>query len=209
LDFTSCQPKNQNFSKKFGPYLTSAEDGFNPIAFYFYTAPFKSITKQTDWDCGRKDLKIYWDLAKYMSSLGKYDDILRIVHALGQMISIFPKEGYSALQNIAEFDHPIIKKGLIRIFKENYLRYSEITKKEMMKKIYHFNADDIDEIIYNSDFLLENRTMEQLHWGRLFYNMEQLFHADMSKSFLSNFLQSKSCVEFLRNFIKIIIAGNT
>lgn len=27
LDFTSCQPKNQNFSKKFGPYLTSAEYG--------------------------------------------------------------------------------------------------------------------------------------------------------------------------------------
>lgn len=194
------------FSQEFD---VTFEDGFNPIAFYFYTAPYKSITKQTDWDYGRNDLKIYWDLAKYMSSLGKYDDILRIVHALGQMISIFPKEGYSALQNIAEFDHPIIKKGLIRIFKENYLRYSEITKKEMTKEIYHFNADDINEIIYNSDFLLENRTMEQLHWGRLFYNMEQLFHVDMSNSFLSNFLQSKSCVEFLRNFIKMITAGDT
>lgn len=181
------------------------EDGFNPIAFFFYTAPYKSITNQIDWDCGRTELKVYWDLAKYMSTLGKYDDILRIVHALGQMISIFPEEGYSALQNITEFDHPIIKKGLMRIFKENYLRYSEITKREMTKSIYHFNADDLDEIIYNSDFLLENRTMEQLHWGRLFYNMEQLFYIDISEAFLSIFLKSKSCLEFLRGFINLFI----
>lgn len=30
MGFTSCQPKNQNFSKKFGPYLTPADDGPNP-----------------------------------------------------------------------------------------------------------------------------------------------------------------------------------
>lgn len=26
MGFTSCQPKNQNFSKKFGPYLTPADE---------------------------------------------------------------------------------------------------------------------------------------------------------------------------------------
>lgn len=31
LGFTSCQPKNQNFSKKFGPYLTPADDGPSPL----------------------------------------------------------------------------------------------------------------------------------------------------------------------------------
>lgn len=35
MGFTSCQPKNQNFSKKFGPYLTPADDG-----------PHKIYTKQ-------------------------------------------------------------------------------------------------------------------------------------------------------------------
>lgn len=35
MGFTSCQPKNQNFSKKFGPYLTPADDGPNPK----YTKP--------------------------------------------------------------------------------------------------------------------------------------------------------------------------
>ena len=187
------------FSEEFDKVF---EDGFNPIAFYFYTAPYKSRSSHSDWNNGKSDLKIYWDLTQCMQELGKYDDMLRIVHALGQMISIYPKEGYSALENLASFDQPIIKKGIIRIFKENYLRYSKLTKKELEKSLYRFDADDIDEIIYNSDFLLENRTMEQLHWGRLFYNLEQMVKIDVSEAFLSNILQTHSCVAFLRNFIK-------
>lgn len=149
------------------------EDGFNPLAFYFYTAPYNSLTTFTDWNNGQIDLKLYWDWAQCLSVLGKYDDTLRIVHALGQMISIYPEKGYSALANLTGFDQPIIKRGIIRIFKENYLRYSKITKEELGKEIYQFDANDIEEIIYNSEFLLENRTMEQLHWGRLFYNLER------------------------------------
>ena len=181
------------------------EDGFNPIAFYFYTAPYESLAEFKDWNNGQIDLKIYWDFAECLSDLGKFDDILRIVHALGQMISIYPNEGFSALQNLVQFDRPIIKRGIIRIFKENYLRYSRITKDELQKSIYHFNSDDIDEIIYNSDFLLENRTMEQLHWGRAFYNLEQLTGIDVSEKFLSNVLQASSCSGFLRAFIKSLI----
>lgn len=177
------------------------EDGFNPLAFYFYTAPYESLTTSTDWDCGKTDLKVYWDLASNMSKLGKFDEMLRIVHALGQMISIYPEEGYSALENLTEFNQPIIKKGIIRIFKENYLRFSEVTKKELEKAIYHFDSNEVDEIIYNSDFLLENRTMEQLHWGRLFYNLEQLSDINVSERFLSIVLQSSSCLGFLHDFI--------
>lgn len=181
------------------------EDGFNPIAFYFYTAPYESKSAYTNWNNGKKDLKIYWELAQNMSELGKYDDMLRIVHALGQMISIYPEEGYSALENLTNFDHPIIKKGIIRIFKENYLRYSKITKEELRKTIYRFSAEDMEEIIYSSDFGLENRTLEQLHWGRLFYNLEQMLGMDVSESFLSNVLQNNSCSAFLRSFIKSFI----
>lgn len=186
---------SQEFDYKF-------EDGFNPLAFYFYTAPYESLTNGVKWNCGKNDLRVYWELAENLADLGKYDDILRIVHALGQMISIFPTEGYSALENIAKFDHPAIKKGLVRIFKENYLRYGSITKNELEKNIYDFTSNDKEEIMYNSDFLLENRTMEQLHWGRLFYNLEQLFKVDASEKFLSYFLINTSCYRFLNDFIK-------
>ena len=38
MDFTSCQPKNQNFSKKFGPYLTSADNATNVIKLHVGSA---------------------------------------------------------------------------------------------------------------------------------------------------------------------------
>lgn len=187
------------FSEEFD---TIFEDGFNPTAFYFYTAPYKSLTTPTfEWGNGKEDLKVYWNLVEYMSDLGKFDDILRIVHALGQMISIYPEEGYLALENLTGLDHPIIKRGIVRIFKENYLRYSSITKEELKKSIYHFDNDDVEEIIYNTDSLLANRTLEQLHWGRFFYNWEQLMDVNVSEVFLSNILHSHSCSGFLRDFI--------
>lgn len=199
---TKREASLNKFSEEFDRMF---EDGFNPIAFYFYTAPYKSLTIPSyEWDSGQTDLKVYWDLAHSMSDFGKFDDMLRIVHALGQMISIYPAEGYSALENLTDFDQPIIKRGIIRIFKENYLRYSSITKEELSKSLFHFETDDIDEIIYNTDFLLENRTLEQLHWSRFFYNMEQFMNINVSEIFLSNILCSESCSGFLNNFIKRI-----
>ena len=201
--FTFPETKRNSSLNKFSEeFDTIFEDGFNPTAFYFYTAPYKSLTIPTSkWDNGKDELKVYWNLVEYMSDLGKFDDILRIVHALGQMISIYPEEGYRALENLTDFAHPIIKRGIIRIFKENYLRYSSITKEELEKSIYHFDNDDIEEIIYNTDSLLANRTLEQLHWGRYFYNLEQLMDVNVSEVFLSNILHSHSCSGFLRNFI--------
>ena len=188
------------FSEEFDSIF---EDGFNPLAFYFYTAPYRSLTSSAYmWESGKEDLAIYWNLAHHMSELGKFDDMLRIIHALGQMISIYPEEGYSALKNLTGFDQPIIKRGIIRIFKENYFRYSKITKKELQNPIYHFENDEIEKIVYNKDFLLENRTLEQLHWSRLFYNLGQIMSIDASEVFLSNFVTHTSCLAFVRDIIK-------
>lgn len=195
-------PRKASFNKFSEEFDRMFEDGFNPIAFYFYTAPYRKHTDSSvDWNRGKSDLKVYWDWVQCMLDLGKYDDMLRIVHALGQMISIYPIEGYSALENLANIEQPIIKRGIVRIFKENYLRYSSITKEELRKSIYHFEKDEIEEIKYNTDFLLENRTLEQLHWGRLFYNLEQLFNINISENFLRKVLCSHSCSNFLYNFI--------
>lgn len=195
--------RNASINKFSEEFDRMFEDGFNPIAIYFYTAPYKSLTSDTyDWNNGKDDLKIYWDLTQRMSTLGKYNDILRIVHALGQMISIYPKEGYSALKNLTNLGEDIIHRGILRIFKENYLRYSEITKTELENPVYQFTPSDIEEIIYNTDFLLENRTLEQLHWSRLFYNLEQILDVNVSELFLSTMLYSRTCPEFLQDFIK-------
>lgn len=38
------------FSEEFDKVF---EDGFNPIAFYFYTAPYKSRSSHSDWNNGK------------------------------------------------------------------------------------------------------------------------------------------------------------
>lgn len=190
----------RKFSEEFDKTF---EDGFNPIAIYFYTSPYKSLTSPShNWDNGKEDLKVYWNLSQEMSDCGKYDNMLRIIHALGQMISIYPEEGYSALKNLSNFQEPIIRKGILRIFKENYLRYSKITKVELENPIYHFDSEDIDAIVYNTDFFLENRTLEQLHWSRLFYNLGHLLDINVPKLFLSCILNSASWLNFLQEFVK-------
>lgn len=181
------------------------EDGFNPIAFYFYTAPYNCLVNTaSEWNNGKENLKLYWRLAEQMSEYGKFDDILRIIHALGQMISIYPEEGYMALENLIRFDQPVLKQGIIRIFKENYIRYSKLTSKEIKKTLYHLTNKEIDEIIYNTNFLLENRTLEQLHWSRLFFNLEQILKTNLYEVFLKKILNSNSCHSFLKSFIETI-----
>ena len=197
--------RTASFNKFSDEFDRMFEDGFNPIAFYFYTAPYKSLTmSEYKWNNGNNDLKVYWDLAKYMTDLGKFDEVLRIVHALGQMISIYPDEGYSALENLTKFDQPIIKRGIIRIFKENCLRYSRITKEKLRKSLFNFDTDDIEQIVYNADFSINNRTLEQLHWARLFYNMEQYLNINTTELFLKNILNSQSCSVFIHDFINDI-----
>lgn len=178
------------------------EDGFNPLAFYFYTSLYKSkVEKAYKWDMEHNDLKVYWQLTECMANTGNYSDIIRIVHALGQMISIYPEEGYLALENLSSYDEPIIRRGIIRIYKENYIRFSEITKKEIEKNFFKFKQEEIDEIMYNIDLFLENRTLEQLHWARLFYNLEQIKKINVSQNFLQCILHSNSCSGFLSDFI--------
>lgn len=190
----------QKFSEKFDLIF---EDGFNPIAFYFYTAPSQSlITTSHDWNGGKDDLKIYWELAELLESNGNCNDILRIVHALGQMISIFPKEGYEALENLSVYDHPIIKQGVVRILKENYIRYNSETKKFIETTNFSLNKSDKEEIYWNVDSFIANRSFEQLHWGRLMYNLSLLSEKNVSAVFLDIILKSNSCSGFLQKILE-------
>lgn len=185
------------------------EDGFNPLAFYFYTSLYKSTVKKPyEWNCGNDDLKVYWKLIDDLSKYEKYSDMIRIVHALGQMISIYPEEGYLALEHLSSYNKPIIRKGIIRLYKENYIRFSEITEKEIKKNIFNFTESEIDEIIYNTDSFLENRTLEQLHWARIFYNLEKIWNVNISKEFLKGISYSNSCSGFLNDFLRKILTGN-
>jgi len=159
------QPQNHRSStvKKFSnEFNLIFEDGFNPLAFYFYTV---STLKNGD-------LIIYHKLVDILIETGHESKILKIVHALGQMISIMPIQGYVELEKVIyKTQHVVVKKGVLRILKENSIRYPEETNSFINRNKDYFSLEDKDEVFLVLDSKLENRTLEQLHWSRLFYHL--------------------------------------
>lgn len=180
------------------------EDGFNPLAFYFYTAPYECpLYDPSGWDNGKNALSIYWDLLSELKESGNYGNMLRLVHALGQMISIYPQNGLSALSNIKPYlSEPIIKKGVIRILKESYIRNNRETD-AWLNNCNELN-DSIYDIKYNTQLYVNNRTFEQLHWSRMFYNIEIIYNIQLDKVILSS-TEAPSFNNFLERILKHII----
>ena len=178
------------------------EDGFNPLAFYFYISPNECYRYRATWNNGQEYLKAYWSLCTKLEQAGDYKGILRIVHALGQMISIYPKEGFEALENIPFHLHEIIKRGVLRILKENYLRYPLETQKFITNTKFHISSEELLEIEANRMSYWKNRTFEQLHWARFFVNISKIKKKNVTYIFLENFLENSSYRKFIKNFFE-------
>ena len=181
------------------------EDGFNPLAFYFYVSPSECYLYNKAWNNGREYLEQYWKLIDKLEQSGDYKGILRIVHALGQMISIYPQEGFEALENVPIYSHEIIKKGVLRILKENYLRYPNETKKFLKNTKLYISTEDILEIESNRNSYWGNRTFEQLHWARIIVNLSKIKKKDVASIFLKNTFTSQSYKKFMLDFFKEIL----
>lgn len=199
-------PKNRRYStmRKFKDEFDLVfEDGFNPVAFYFYTAPFKCLALQKEeWNAGDKQLEIYWILAKNINESGNYGQMLRLVHALGQMISIYPNEGYEALEKLSTYNHSVIKKAVIRILKEYYVRYNTATENFIKNTKFELDENEIENIVFHTNLLMQNRTFEQLHWSRIFYNFEHIFNKNPTELFLKNIINSTSYGNFFKKFFR-------
>lgn len=184
------QPSNarkstiSKFSEEFDQLF---EDGFNPTAFLFYTAPS---------DKSGDALKKYSELCEMLSESGNYSKILKIVHAVGQMISIYPNEGFAELLKLLKYDEKIIRKGIIRILAENVQRYPYETEKFIADGKLIFSFDEQLEVWGTSSRFLENRTLEQLHWSRLLYALSYN-NNHFIKNILSNFRNSKTLSDFV------------
>ncbi|MDO5156386.1 MAG: SIR2 family protein [Eubacteriales bacterium] len=187
------------FSDEFEQHF---EDGFNPLAFYFYTAPGLCYKEQKSWNNGNEYLCQYWQLAYNLDLTGNCSEMLRIVHALGQMISIYPQEGFAALENLVDYPHEIIKKGIRRILAENYLRYPTQTIDFVNKTKLNISQEELLQISRNNKPKWQNRTLEQLHWYRLFSNLSNILQRDIVKDFLEKITISVSYSSFMNDFFE-------
>ncbi len=184
------QPTHQRTSsaKKFSDEFSRVfEDGFNPLAFLFYTSVLENPDKQ---------LHQYWDMCENLSKSGNISKILKIVHALGQMISIYPDEGFKVLNNVCIYEHEIIKKGLLRIMQEALVRYPVHTK-NFITSHNLFTEEDIRSLYGQVNESFTNRTLEQLHWSRLLFSAKS-FDSSIICRVLTLFCETNSLSQFIQ-----------
>lgn len=175
----------KKFSEEFDRIF---EDGFNPIAFLFYTSNLESDDNR---------LKQYWKICEELCESGNISKILVVIHAIGQMISVFPREGFLALEKVTKYrNYEIINRGIIRILQEYLTRYPLETREYI--RCYYQN-DNLDIIVpYNKtkDKMIYSRTLEQLHWVRLLYSFKSE-KQDVISNILECIINTKSLGAFI------------
>jgi hypothetical protein len=180
------------------------EDGFNPLAFYFYTAPSHRYITNNDPCDNQEELALFWELEKILVDTGNYQHLLRLIHAVGQLIGLFPDAGMEALEHFIKYKEPILRKGLVRVLKENYLRYPIVTKKFLTKHKDYFAQDEYLEIVGAERSYLSERALEQLHYARIFTFLRNIFGTKTIHRMILEFLSQDNLSKAMEAFMEVL-----
>lgn len=156
------------------PFDQQFEDGFNPLAFYFYSAPanerrrYDYLTYQ-NLDAEHDFVPLYWEWLERFEDEANRQGAVRIVHALGQMVSLWPKEGLHALERLLARTEPIIRRAIVRVLAEAYVSSPGETRQVLERAAGTFSYAEESEIRWRSELRLEERTLEQLQWARVLF----------------------------------------
>jgi len=144
-------------------YETDYERLFNPIGTYGFIYPIKNKSKEIDL------------FSKYMKEFIKNNEnklLLRVLHALRQSISLFPKEGLETLQPFLNYNKDAdVRERLIWVLAESYARNPEITNIFLNKYGGYFSKEEQYQVKYGGYFSKEEQ--HQVKYGGYFSKEEQ------------------------------------
>ena len=181
-------------------------DGFNPLAFYFYTAPATNYRKYPNKDSDHTNLELYFELADNLAETGQQAKILRILHAVSQMISIWPNEGFNVLSKFFAYESDIVNKAILKVLEENYTRYPAEAMKFIDVNRIRFNNDDIGKLKSVQETLLSSRTLEQLHWARMLYFLKES-NPNIARDILAQICESRNLYEAIKGIMLTLLNG--
>lgn len=138
-----------------------------------HTAPMDNYTGKSNKKSIDTYLSILWDMLAMLDQNGMYDEMLRLVQAINQMSVNWPEEALEALRKFSKYNHPIVRKAIIRTLKENYLRYPNIVTSFLNQTGEAFSEDELLEIYSATNSQIESRTLEQLQWARIIYFIKE------------------------------------
>lgn len=159
---SSCRKFEDKFEIEF-------EDGFNILTDYTYTAPMCNYIRGVEKKSINTYLSAIWKLLEILEQDCRYDEMIRLIQAINQMSVNWPEEALEALGKFSKYNHPILRKAVIRTLEENYLRYPNITIKFLEQTGEAFTEDELLQIYSATNSQIENRTLEQLQWARIIH----------------------------------------
>jgi hypothetical protein len=151
------------------------EDGFNPIASYATLLP-SPIRRRLRWkDSVIQSSDMMTPLPVYTQHLtealhqAETRKALRILHALGQFIILWPQEGLWHMLGPLQYDHPTIHRATIRVLAEAYNRYPAETLRFFANSGIALSPGDLRDIRARIDPRTGRRQFEGLQWGRVLH----------------------------------------
>jgi hypothetical protein len=161
------------------PFDQQFDDGFNPLAFYCYNAP--AADRQTchyaDYlrvvPDGQKSVPLYWSLLERFEQQHSSVGMLRVIHALDEMINLWPIEGLQALEKLIGRTEPTIRRAIIRVLAEANARFPAETALMLSRAGSGFTEAEQFQIRWASDPHIGHRALGQLCWARVMYFLDQ------------------------------------
>lgn len=134
-----------------------------------------------------------------------YDEILQLIKAINQMSVNWPDEALQALSKFSRYSHPIVRKAVIRTLEENYLRYPIITIEFLAQTGEAFSEDELLKIFSATKSQIENRTLEQLQWGRMLFYIKEYLNPQIICDLLEIFISSNTLLDVFKKIINSIL----
>ncbi len=162
------------------PHDQVFEDGFNPIACYGFLAPsnFRRSMRSSDyealdWSQVPSKVPIYDAYLREYLQRGDEVAAIRIVHALGQLCILWPREGLHALLPLLGIENKRVRRSVLRVLAEAHSRYP-IETQSFLEHSGSLISDREKQDIKITDGNIGKRQFEGLQWARVLHYLFQL-----------------------------------
>jgi hypothetical protein len=140
------------------------EDGFNPIAGYPLVAP-AGQDPPTEGHADR--LPVMSEMVTRLLQAGANDKVVRIIHALGQTIGIWPEDALASLGKLCGARDPLVRRALVRVLTEAFARRPLETQRLLDSVRGSLTEAELTIIRSAEDTRLGGRQFETIEWARI------------------------------------------
>ena len=196
------------------PFDQQFEDGFNPITSFTYLAPSdarKNLSfskfKSLNHEGMNTQLALLWKHLEHY--LRTYNNVatIRVIHALGQMIGIWPEPGLGEITRLINTQDPVVLRGLKRVLSEAFYRYPNNTRIALEAAESHISKDDWISFKHQINPRLYQLAFEQIHWARILRFVSEHISPGFNKFLLKQLVTQETFPDFISSLIHALSAN--